>query len=110
MNQFQQHVQTAALNDQFRWGDGSLGLYSLSPQVEALPVPQQQALFEAVSTTHHFIEPQAHDFGLVSLDETDFFWEIDYYSQDLKATSPNPADPAATVRVLSILRTDEYDR
>lgn len=110
MNQLQQHSQIAALNDQFRGGNGSLGLYSLSPQVESLPALQQQALLEAVSATHYFIEPQAHDFGLVSLDETDFLWEIDYYSPDLKETSPNPADPAATVRVLSILRADEYDR
>lgn len=110
MNQLQQHSQIAALNDQFRRGNRSLGLYSLSPQVEALPARQQQALFAAVSTTHYFIEPQAHDFGMVSLDETDFFWEIDYYSPDLKGAAPNPADPEATVRVLSILRADEYDR
>jgi len=109
MNQWQQRVQTAALNDQFRRGNESLGLYSLSPQVEALPAPQRQALLEAVSTTHYFIE-EGHDFGVVSLDETDFLWEIDYYNQDLKGTAPNPADPALTVRVLSILRADEYDR
>lgn len=115
MNEVQQ-ARIAALNDQFCRGNRSLGLYSLSPQVEALATDRQQALLEALGKTNCFIDSQAvhadqdHDFGLVSLDETDYFWEIDYYNQDLKAVSPDPADPDSTVRVLSVLRTDEYDR
>ncbi|WP_010542882.1 DUF3768 domain-containing protein [Sphingomonas elodea] len=35
-------------------------------------------------------------------------WKIDYYDWEMDCISDNPADPAATCRVLTILRVDEY--
>lgn len=49
-----------------------------------------------------------HDFGSFSLDGADIFWKIDYYDTDLRYASPNPAEPAVTRRVLTILLAEEY--
>jgi len=49
-----------------------------------------------------------HDFGSFELDGTELFWKIDYYDRDLKYGSPDPADPAVTRRVLTILLAEEY--
>lgn len=49
-----------------------------------------------------------HDFGTVSLGLERYFWKIDYYDSSLQLGSPDPADPAVTVRVLTIMRADEY--
>jgi hypothetical protein len=49
-----------------------------------------------------------HDFGAFDLAGQRLFWKIDYYDQDLQFGSPDPADPAVTRRVLTILLASEY--
>ena len=49
-----------------------------------------------------------HDFGNFTLDGADVFWKIDYYDNDLRDGSPNPAEPALTKRVLTVLLAEEY--
>jgi hypothetical protein len=39
--------------------------------------------------------------------ETRCFWKIDYYDNALECGSPDPTN-RATMRVLTILRADEY--
>ncbi|MBD8902577.1 hypothetical protein MBTS_10070, partial [Methylobacterium bullatum] len=36
------------------------------------------------------------------------FWKIDTYDRAMVGHSPDPADPAVTVRVLTILLAQEY--
>ncbi|MBD8686000.1 MULTISPECIES: DUF3768 domain-containing protein [unclassified Rhizobium] len=49
-----------------------------------------------------------HDFGAVTVNDTVFFWKIDYYDRDLQNGSPDPADDAVTCRVLTVMRAEEY--
>ena len=49
-----------------------------------------------------------HDFGSVEHRGTRYFWKIDYYDLQMAMHSPDPADPAVTVRVLTLMRADEY--
>lgn len=49
-----------------------------------------------------------HDFGSIDWRGTRLFWKIDYYDRDLMFGSPDPADPAVTTRVLTILLASEW--
>jgi hypothetical protein len=49
-----------------------------------------------------------HDFGIFELDGVTLFWKIDLYDRSLAWASPDPADPAVTRRVLTILLAKEY--
>ncbi|MFC7662021.1 DUF3768 domain-containing protein [Methylorubrum suomiense] len=49
-----------------------------------------------------------HDFGSVEHKGTRYFWKIDYYDLQLAMHSPDAANPAVTVRVLTLMRADEY--
>lgn len=54
-------------------------------------------------------DPHGHrDFGMFRFEGVSCFWKIDYYDRDLAFGSDDPADPFRTVRVLTILRADEY--
>ena len=49
-----------------------------------------------------------HDFGSLTLRGTKLFWKIDYYDLDCHFGSEDPADPARTCRVLTIMLAEEY--
>lgn len=49
-----------------------------------------------------------HDFGAVEIEDEKIFWKIDAYDLDLKWGSPNPANPAVTHRVLTVMLASEY--
>lgn len=54
-------------------------------------------------------DPHGHrNLGLFTFGGTSCLWKIDYYDRDLAFGSDDPADPFKTVRVLTILRADEY--
>lgn len=49
-----------------------------------------------------------HDFGSFEHGGQQVFWKIDYYDADLLMHSPDPADPAVTCRVLTVMLAEEY--
>jgi hypothetical protein len=49
-----------------------------------------------------------HDFGFFKAAAHEFFWKIDYYDPSLTRHSDDAADPSVTVRVLTIMLTEEY--
>ena len=49
-----------------------------------------------------------HDFGAFEHEGVRLSWKIDYYDLDLQYGSPDPANPAVTTRVLTIMLADEY--
>jgi len=49
-----------------------------------------------------------HDFGELVIEGQRLFFKFDYYDLDLQAHSPDPANPAVTKRVLTIMLAEEY--
>lgn len=58
---------------------------------------------------HHDNDPHAeHDFGAFEIEGHALFFKIDYYDSKMTWHSPNPADPAVTHRVITIMLAEEY--
>ena len=58
---------------------------------------------------HHANDPhQEHDFGAFKVDGHELFFKIDYYDPTLAHHSDNPADPAITRRVITLMLASEY--
>ena len=49
-----------------------------------------------------------HDFGVLDVQGARVFFKVDYYDLAKTAHSPDPADPAVTRRVLTIMLASEY--
>ena len=49
-----------------------------------------------------------HDFGSLSVQGQKLYFKIDYYDTAMEFGSEDPADPAKTTRVLTILLPEEY--
>ena len=100
-----------ALNDAFRQSFTG-GRVILTAGVGALSDILRAAIIVAVRTFDDFDaddDPYGeHDFGALSVAGTRVFWKIDAYDRWLRLGSPDPADPAVTVRVLTIMLADEY--
>lgn len=100
----------AALNDAFRrqpgpgWvmtaGVHALGLAFIGAAVRAV---RAQDRFDAEDDPYG-----EHDFGAVTVEGQKLFWKIDYYDLALAFGSPDPADPAVTCRVLTIMLAQDY--
>jgi hypothetical protein len=100
-----------ALNDNFR-STLTGGRILLTPAVQELPTEAHAALLEAVRSFSNFTKGDdpygEHDFGSIELHGETWFFKIDYYAPDMEHGSEDPADPRQTVRVMTIMRADEY--
>lgn len=99
------------LNDEFR-RDFSRGRAVLTAGVADLPSDTIAELLRAVQSFDSFDagnDPHGeHDFGKVEMSGEVYFWKIDCYDPDLLYGSTDPADPAVTTRVMTIMRSEEY--
>lgn len=99
------------LNDNFRTTFIG-GQVVITAGVAALPMVIQARVLLQVQTFSAFDEgndPHAeHDFGSFEEAGEMFFWKIDYYDERCEAGSEDPADPARTTRVLTIMLANEY--
>lgn len=99
------------LNDQFRstFIGGQVlitrGIATL-PSVLRPDVIEQIRIFSAFTPDN---DPHGeHDFGAVTVGAYKVFWKIDCYSLDMQQGSEDPANPALTKRVLTIMLAEEY--
>ena len=75
--------------------------------------PQQVAAIVGAVATIDAFDPDndphgEHDFGLIAAARQQVMWKIDYYDRSSVGHSPDPADPAVTNRVLTIMLAEEY--
>ena len=99
------------LNDAFRTTMIG-GKVFLTAGVDALPSDVKATVVRRVATFADFTSDndphQEHDFGSFGLAGRKIFWKIDYYDADMRYGSEDPADPAKTTRVLTIMLAEEY--
>ena len=115
----------ARLNDLARRAMGIACVVVATEGVRALPEADQSQLRELVETFDAFTpdnDPYGErDFGTIyrgldgvwsTLRPADVavtvFWKIDAYGRELRFGSEDPADPAVTRRVLTIMLASEY--
>jgi Protein of unknown function (DUF3768) len=99
------------LNDAFRTTMTG-GNVMVTAGVNALPSDVKAMVIRRVATFSEFNadnDPrQEHDFGSFSIAGQRFFFRIEAYDANMEFGSEDPADPAKTVRVLTIMLAKEY--
>lgn len=108
----QERVQKISyFNDQLRiMGQG--GQVVATQGFSALPQETQQTAVQMIRGFSTFTpdnDPyKEHDFGSVEVQGQKIFWKIDYYDQSMQYQSPDPTNPNATNRVMTIMLANEY--
>ena len=81
------------------------GVSALGPECSVLAVAAVRSFANFSSDNDPYGE---HDFGAFTLAGEKLCWKIDYYDPTMEFGSNDPADPAQTTRVLTILLAEEY--
>jgi len=102
---------TRYLNDEFR-RDFTRGVAFMTPGVEALGPEKAERIINAVAlhkdSLRHATGDDEGDFGELEIDGCKIFWKIDYFTKDMTMASPDPSDPSATKRVITMMLPQEY--
>lgn len=104
-------AKIASLNDAFRTTLTG-GRVMMTRGVTTLDRQAQADILRAVKAFSAFTpdnDPHGeHDFGFVKVGEYDLFWKIDYYDLTLSHHTEDATNPDVTLRVLTIMLTEEY--
>jgi Protein of unknown function (DUF3768) len=99
------------LNDAFRQTFNG-GRVMLTRGVNDLEAAAKTKLLADVRNFNRFDKSNdphgEHDFGSIENGGNKFFWKIDYFDLAMNQGSVDPANADATLRVLTIMRADEY--
>ena len=110
LDENQSTQKIAQLNDALRTSFTG-GRLMVTAGVSALPPSTLVDVLRAVQAFDSFTpdnDPHGeHDFGRIEIGDCFVFWKIDYYERP-SLFLKDPADPALTVRVLTIMLTEEY--
>jgi hypothetical protein len=110
MTEEERAAAIAALNDACR--AQSSGAWLLTVGVRALGLRELAQALADVTAFSNFSQDDdpygERDFGAFEVGGVHLFWKIDYYDLDLAFASPDPADPAVTRRVLTLMLAEEY--
>jgi hypothetical protein len=100
-----------ALNDQLRQNFAE-GIAVMTPGVAALGPEAVERIVKTIAVFDDFCHAndpyEEHDFGAFDVDGHTIMFKIDYLDQTMSMHSPEPADPAVTQRVITIMLAEEY--
>jgi hypothetical protein len=100
-----------ALNDELRQNFAK-GMAVMTPGIAALGAEAVARIVKTIAVFDDFCHAndphQEHDFGSFDADGHRVLFKIDYYDENLKYHSPDPADPSVTKRVITIMLAEEY--
>lgn len=111
---YTQKESVRLLNDALRVGafrgehDRVVMTIGISAQGDEFVQQAIRAVAEFTAFTPDNDPHEEHDFGQVFVDGQKIFFKHDYYDLAMEGLSPDPADPAVTARVLTIMLADEY--
>jgi Protein of unknown function (DUF3768) len=104
-------AEIARLNDHLRKTFQG-GMVNATIGIKDVPEPARQNVFAAVREFDAFNDDNdphgEHDGAMIDVDGLTVFFKIDYFDLALKYHSEDPADPAKTTRVMTIMLADEY--
>lgn len=88
------------------------GIICVTRGIQSLGAERLEVVLEAVrnfdSFDAHNDPYDEHDLGVLKAVGERIMWKIDYYDRERRFGSPDPADPAVTTRVLTIMLAGEY--
>ncbi len=97
------------LNDKFRTtfsGGRVVMTNSIASHARLEEILKRVQTFDAFSDDN---DPHLeHDFGAIEIEGDTVFWKIDVYDKDLQFGSPDPADPKVSLRVITLMLSQEY--
>ena len=103
--------QIRALNDELRQNFGC-GIAVMTPGIAALGQEAVERIVKTIAVFDDFCHAndphEEHDFGSFEADGHTVYFKIDYFDRDLKYHSPDPTDPAVTMRVITVMLAEEY--
>ena len=104
-------VRIRALNDELRQNLAG-GVAVMTPGIAALGQEAVDRIVKTIAVFDDFCHAndpyEEHDFGSFEADGHMIYFKIDYFDRDLSMHSPDPADPAVTQRVITIMLAEEY--
>lgn len=99
------------LNDELR-RQLTGGRAVMTPAIAALGAEAIHRLFQTIAVFDDFCnanDPHGeHDFGSFRFEDVEVIFKIDYYDNSLNFHSPDPSNPAATERVITLMLAQEY--
>ena len=99
------------LNDAFRTSFVG-GQVMLTLGIRTKPDIEQTEILERVVNFNDFNKKNdpygEHDMGCFDYHGEKIIWKIDYYDKNHEFLSDNPANPALTNRVMTVMTADEY--
>src|SRR5215475_7244385 len=100
-----------ALNDELRQNFAQ-GMAVMTPGIAALGQDAVERIVKTIAVFDDFCHAndphEEHDFGSFEADGHTVYFKIDYFDRDLKYHSPDPTDPAVTMRVITVMLAEEY--
>ncbi|CAA7614967.1 DUF3768 domain-containing protein [Magnetospirillum sp. UT-4] len=104
-------ARIAELNDRLR-RDHTCGKVVITRGIQALGHQSILDVLAAVAAFSDFTpdnDPYSeHDCAVMTVGDHCVIWKIDYYDTDLNFASDDPANPGVTIRVLTIMLSDEW--